>query len=233
MAVPDSPELYLPVLATLEASDRPLTGAEVRDRLAKAFGLSEADLGQLASHSPTPVFTNHVAHALKVQQPELIQGLGRAGDRRYRLTDAGRNELLRLSRAGLANGRATRMSGDRARGGQPKPVAMEAPYVPGELPRRGGDAERAPTPGQRQPEHPDGVETLACREKATIEHERLLQRLQRLQAWLTRAGWTGVVEGRAVDLWGSSPDGMRVIFEAKAISDNSLSQCRTGLAQLL
>jgi hypothetical protein len=44
MPVPGSRQLYVPVLATLEQSDRPLTGAEVRDRVAEALGLSPEDL---------------------------------------------------------------------------------------------------------------------------------------------------------------------------------------------
>ena len=59
--------------------------------------------------------------------------------------------------------------------------------------------------------------------------------LVRLFHYLTRAGWDEIGEfPTAIDLWARDPDGHRVIFEAKTVSDtNSLSQCRGALAQLV
>jgi hypothetical protein len=56
-----------------------------------------------------------------------------------------------------------------------------------------------------------------------------------LQQRLLDAGWDGVEEiPAAIDLRATSPNGERVIFEAKTASDsNETSQLRGGLAQLL
>jgi hypothetical protein len=176
------------------------------------------------------VFTNHIAHALKVQQPRSIRGFGKGDERRYRLTDDGRSELQRAAASEPATHSAAHRSSRDRDSGQPGTVAIDPPHLVRELPRRAFDAKRVPTPGQLQAERLDRVETFARQERARIEHQRLLQELH---AWLIAAGWTELVEDRAVDLWGTGPDGTRVIFEAKTISDNALPQCRAGLAQLL
>ena len=72
------------------------------------------------------------------------------------------------------------------------------------------------------------AEALAASEKATQSHHLLLVRLYR---WLAQRGWSGLEEDRSVDLWGTSPGGARVIFEAKTIQDNELTQLRSALAQ--
>jgi hypothetical protein len=56
-----------------------------------------------------------------------------------------------------------------------------------------------------------------------------------LQERLVGAGWGEVEEiPAAIDLRATSPNGERVIFEAKTVSDsNETSQMRGGLAQLL
>jgi hypothetical protein len=148
-----------------------------------------------------------------------------------RVAEAGDTELSgSASSIGSPTARADRQPspGTEAVGGEPR--AMDPEYAPRELARRGFDADRLPTPGQLRAERLDRVETFARQERARIEHQRLVQRLH---AWLTAAGWSELAEDRAVDLWGTSPDGARVIFEAKTISENALSQCRAGLAQLL
>ena len=83
-----------------------------------------------------------------------------------------------------------------------------------------------------QGEAGDRANTAALLEKANQSHHQVLVRLFR---YLTRAGWDEIGEfPTAIDLWARDPDGHRVIFEAKTISDtNSLSQCRGALAQLV
>lgn len=75
-------------------------------------------------------------------------------------------------------------------------------------------------------------ETIALQEKATREHHDILVSLHR---HLVDGGWRSVEEiPAAIDLWAVAPDGVRVIFEAKTISENNEAhQCRAALAQLL
>ncbi len=78
----------------------------------------------------------------------------------------------------------------------------------------------------------DPARAAALIEKANQGHHAILVRLFRR---LTEAGWQEIGEfPGSIDLWARRPDGQRVIFEAKTVSEtNSLSQCRRGLAQLL
>ena len=74
-------------------------------------------------------------------------------------------------------------------------------------------------------------EAFVRTERARQGHHALLVALHHA---LKERGWTHLVFDRAVDLWGRSPTGTRVIFEAKTISaGNELARCRMGLAQLL
>ncbi|RKH14335.1 hypothetical protein D7V97_03375 [Corallococcus sp. CA053C] len=76
-------------------------------------------------------------------------------------------------------------------------------------------------------------ETLARKEKAAVDHHRLLAALNRA---LGAAGWSIIEEmPGAVDLWARRPaDTRRVIFEAKTlIGKNEVHQTRSALSQLL
>jgi hypothetical protein len=112
-------------------------------------------------------------------------------------------------------------------GGQPAPTS---PAV-GELGPVRFDPDARPTP-VAESEGADPAKTAALLEKANQGHHQVLVRLFH---YLTRAGWDEIGEfPTAIDLWARDPDGRRVIFEAKTISDtNSLSQCRGALAQLV
>ncbi|MHA7631653.1 hypothetical protein [Corallococcus sp. M7] len=76
-------------------------------------------------------------------------------------------------------------------------------------------------------------ETLARKEKAVVDHHRLLAALNRA-LWV--ADWSLIEEmPGAVDLWARRPgDTRRVIFEAKTLMGaNEVHQTRSGLSQLL
>lgn len=96
---------------------------------------------------------------------------------------------------------------------------------------RAFDPARAPTPGDGDGAF-DQQEALDRREKATQGHHQILVRLG---SELAALGWTDLEEIRtAFDLRGVRPDGGRVFFEAKTISDtNAIEQTRKALAQLL
>jgi hypothetical protein len=76
------------------------------------------------------------------------------------------------------------------------------------------------------------VVDAAHQEKANREHHRVVACLCQL---LDGAGWRNVEEiPSAVDLWGMPPEGGRVVFEVKTLSEsNEIHQCRAALAQLL
>ncbi len=78
----------------------------------------------------------------------------------------------------------------------------------------------------------DPAEIAALQEKAVDAH---FQALCGLNDWLERSGWHGIEEiPAAIDLRATAPDGSRVIFEVKSITDsNETSQMRGALAQLL
>jgi hypothetical protein len=107
--------------------------------------------------------------------------------------------------------------------------AVTAPRL--RQPRR-FDPSRPPAPAEAAASVLGPEEVLARQEKARQAHHALLARLHEQ---LTAAGWRDLEEiPAAIDLRGTSPTAMRVIFEAKTISDsNETSQCRAALAQLL
>jgi hypothetical protein len=130
--------------------------------------------------------------------------------------------------------------------GQGRPFAS-TPQPTSEIPGRNGgdgarpprtrrprrfDPARSPTPGEYSGERLEPEEALALQEKAKQGHHNLLTHLQQR---LLDAGWDGVEEiPAAIDLRATSPNGERVIFEAKTVSNsNETSQLRGGLAQLL
>jgi hypothetical protein len=94
------------------------------------------------------------------------------------------------------------------------------------------DPTRSPAPGEYSSERLEPEEALALQEKAKQSHHSLLTHLQDR---LLDASWEEVEEiPAAIDLRATSPNGERVIFEAKTVSDsNETSQLRSGLAQLL
>ena len=93
------------------------------------------------------------------------------------------------------------------------------------------DPDNAPSAASPTNEILRREETGVLQEKARQGHHDLLVRLQ---AALEEAGWTEIEEiPAAIDLRGRHPDGRSVIFEAKTIQDNEVSQARGGLAQLL
>jgi hypothetical protein len=75
-------------------------------------------------------------------------------------------------------------------------------------------------------------EVARLRERATLGHHQILVALD---ARLRAAGWTEVSEMPiAIDLWGRSSSGQRVIFEAKTLRDGTeRTRVRNALAQLL
>lgn len=84
------------------------------------------------------------------------------------------------------------------------------------------DPTRPPAPGNDSGERLEPEEIQALQEKAKQHHHSLLAALQ---ARLIDAGWRDIEE---------IPGGVRVIFEAKTVSDsNETSQPRSALAQLL
>lgn len=93
------------------------------------------------------------------------------------------------------------------------------------------DPTRSPAPREYSSERLEPEETLALQEKANQGHH---SPLTQLQDRLLDAGWEEVEEiPAAIDLRATSPNGERVIFEAKTVSDsNETSQLRSGLAQL-
>src|SRR5436309_15652168 len=80
----------LPALTTLGAG-LPRPTAEVRDVLAKQFGLSEAELAQMLPSGKQTTFTNRVAWAYSyLKQAGLISSPKRGV---YEITERGRNAL--------------------------------------------------------------------------------------------------------------------------------------------
>ena len=96
--------------------------------------------------------------------------------------------------------------------------------------RRPFDPEAPPPAEASEPQGFDISEAFARSEKARHAHHSLLVRLHQN---LAKRGWSELEEDRSVDLWGTSPNGARVIFEAKTIQQNELTQLRGALAQLL
>lgn len=86
-------------------------------------------------------------------------------------------------------------------------------------------------PSAPRKEAPDPEAVAAKREQATRGHHEIVRALNTL---LHAVGCDAVTEiPGAIDLWGTLPNGTRVIFEAKTIApSNELSQTRTGFAQL-
>ena len=111
--------------------------------------------------------------------------------------------------------------------------SVAAPRAPAERRPRAFSPDHVPSPpslvgvSALEPE-----EILTLQEKAARGHHELIVRLN---AELHVAGWTEIAEiPSAIDLWGRAPSGIRVIFEAKTISDrNEMVQTRSGLAQAL
>jgi len=97
---------------------------------------------------------------------------------------------------------------------------------------RAFDPESRPQPGNRSESKRDPAETAALHEKAVQGHHDLVAALD---ARLHYSEWTEVGEiPLAIDLWGRAPDGRRVIFEAKTLTQKSeLHRMRAALAQLL
>lgn len=93
------------------------------------------------------------------------------------------------------------------------------------------DPDHAPSPASPTSEILRREEADVLQEKARQAHHELLVRLQ---AALESAGWSEIEEiPAAIDLRGQHPNGGMVIFEAKTLRDNEISQARSGLAQLL
>ena len=104
----------------------------------------------------------------------------------------------------------------------------------------GSDAQRRPRPFQdeRPPSPPaeptepaNPEETAAKREQANTGHHAILSKLNRN---LIALGCRSIEElPGAIDLRATRPDGVRVMFEAKTLTEaNELSQTRSGFAQL-
>jgi len=91
MAIPDFQSLMLPLLHSLENGSECST-QETLDALAKALGLTEADVTQPMPTRKAPLFTNRIAWAkLHLKRAALIDSPRRGV---YRITDRGR-EVLR------------------------------------------------------------------------------------------------------------------------------------------
>jgi hypothetical protein len=125
-----------------------------------------------------------------------------------------------------------RLRFDVAAGAPPRPAVPED-GLPAERIREArsfrDELPGPPSASRREPPDPEAV--AAKREQANRGHHAIVRALNTL---LHAVGCDAVTEiPGAIDLWGTLPNGSRVIFEAKTIvPSNELSQTRTGFAQL-
>jgi hypothetical protein len=117
----------------------------------------------------------------------------------------------------------------------PAPAATTAPQRPRQPPHRRSrpfDPDQQFAPFQAGTDYKTREETLALQEKAARGHRDILVTLHRN---LLESAWLDIEEvPAAIDLRATSPEGSRVIFEAKTVVDgDEPGQCRCGLAQLL
>jgi hypothetical protein len=207
---------------------------QIQDRVQSILGISGADRQKLPENSPTPIFVNYVAFALKDLQPRgLIEKVG-SRPNTYRITDTGLAVLQNGTRIDLIpkrpasrrqQSRHDESTGDRVDdSAQPRgaPLDTARPFDPSAPPR----------PSEFSWVLQDQETTHQLREKARQAHHDILAGACN---WLRENRWTDIEEiPGSIDLWAVDPDGTRWIFEAKTIRDeNQLSQTRSGLAQLL
>lgn len=94
MPIPDTNALRSPVLEAIFEERGAVKSPKIRFMVAQRLELTPEDIGQPAPVSPVGVYTNHVAWALVwLQEQKLITGRGKAEDRKYQITQAGRNAL--------------------------------------------------------------------------------------------------------------------------------------------
>lgn len=219
-----------------------LKSPKIRYEVAERLGLTAKDLEQMPPVSPTGIYCNHVAHALKIlQQRELIVGRGTGEDRRYQVTEAGRS----LLRSGAILEEILEGIDDSAPNSDDDKADLEVAaavieqtgeslgqgddHAYGDRGRRLFDPDAPPPTALSRMRAVDPDDVMDASEKARQDHHALIVDLYR---WLVQRGWSGLEWDQSVDLWGVSPEDQRVIFEAKTVADNELTQLRGALAQV-
>jgi restriction system protein len=124
MAIPDTKELVLPVLAALQrGSRRPI---DLREELAQAFLLTPQDLAERLSNGQT-VFANRIAFVLRYTGP--CGATQKGPDGTYELTEYGRS-LLTLAPDAVAAAIMRRRGGASASSDAPRTVEPGHPEMP-------------------------------------------------------------------------------------------------------